>query len=289
MGSRTSQVQQEFADILVTGATGRIGALLRRSWPAGCAVWQARNRRNGFVTFDPMDPGAHVRAAPSAGGILCLAGVVPARAGTGANSDDYRANTDLALAAVRAGAETGAHVFLASSAAVYGPGAAMLHEASALAPASPYGAAKARMEEEATVLGDKLGVPVTALRIGNIAGLDAILGGWLPGFRLDRFDDETTPRRSYIGVHTLTDVLWEVVQRCPRGALNIAQPGPVAMGDLLDAAGLPWRPRPATEATIARVELATARLQSVLDAPLPAATPEALVDQWRQYRQERPA
>lgn len=151
-------------------------------------------------------------------------------------------NVTLALAAVRAGAKAGVPVLLSSSAAVYGNQTGVLDETCPLAPLNAYGQAKARMEREAQALAQNLGARVTSLRIGNIAGVDAILGGWRAGFALDRFADGATPRRSYIGAVTLARVLGDLA-RCSVGGrdlpdvLNVAAPGMIEMGALLDAAG----------------------------------------------------
>lgn len=274
-------MQRNSADILVTGATGRIGTILRRSWPAGRAIWQARRERAGFAAIDPADAAACAAVTPQGGAILALAGVVGARADGADGAGEFDANVDLALAAVRAGASAGARVFLASSAAVYGRPEGPLAEDAPLAPVSDYGRSKARMEAEAGNLGARLGVSVTSLRIGNIAGLDAILGGWRPGFQLDRFADGRTPRRSYIGLGVLSDTLLALIRTQGHSALNVAQPGPVEMGDLLDAAGLGWTARTPDPGAIPDVTLSSNRLQTVLAKPLAPARAQDLVAQWR--------
>ena len=262
--------------VLVMGATGRIGKVLRRFWPEEAAIWQARAPREGHVVADPLaDPEGLARLAEGAGALLCLSGVV---AGRGGNMAD---NVALGLAAVNAGARAGVPVLLASSAAVYGRGAGAMGEDSPLAPINPYGQAKAEMEAEAQALGARLGVPVTSLRIGNIAGLDAILGGWRAGFALDRFADGATPLRSYIGLATLARVLLALARDgAPAGALNLAQPGAIQMGALLDAAGLGWSPRAPGPEAIAEVVLDVARLAGYV--ALDKAEPEGLVREWRE-------
>lgn len=272
-----------FPRVLVLGAAGRIGALLRACWPEGQGLWQARRAQAGpgWMIADPLaDPAALARAAAGCDAVLCLAGVTPAAAARGA---EYHLNTALALAAVRAGAEAGARVLLASSAAVYGRAAGPLREEDALAPVSEYGRAKAAMEEAALTLGAELGIRVCALRIGNIAGLDAALGGWRPGFVLDRFADGRTPVRSYIGPVTLARLLGELAgaelpEILPE-FLNVAAPGAVEMGALLEAAGLDWTPRAAGPGAIPEVVFDLARLARAV--PLDAATPESLVAEWR--------
>lgn len=258
--------------VLVLGAGGRIGALLRRHWRPGDALWQSQ----GALAEAPalrMDPEGAARAARGCGAVLCLAGVVPGRG-------DLARNAELGCAAVRIGADLGARVFLCSSAAVYGRAQGGLAETRAPTPENAYGAAKVEMERAGAALGAELGVAVTSLRIGNVAGADAILGGWREGFTLDRFADGRTPRRSYIGPVTLARVLWELTQAADvPDVLNVAQPGTVEMGALLEAAGLPWTPRPAPESAIAEVALDVARLARLVE--MEPGRAEGMVAEWR--------
>lgn len=192
---------------LVLGASGRIGRLLRQQWGAKAAIWQSRRPITGngaanWAVFDILEPDMLHQAAAGCARILCLAGPVPGRAETMDLADHSR----LAEAAVRAGAAVGADVLLASSAAVCGAHSAA-REDQPLTPANPYGVAKAEMEARALDLGARLGVQLCNLRIGNIAGFDAALGGWRQGFTLDQFPDGSTPKRSYIGLSCLADVL----------------------------------------------------------------------------------
>ncbi|SEG19474.1 Nucleoside-diphosphate-sugar epimerase [Jhaorihella thermophila] len=276
-----------FPRILVLGATGRIGAILRRLWLRSGArtgdhvLWQARAARHGnWAVFDPRDPDAVARAARGCDTILCLAGVTPTRAARGAAMAD---NVRLGLAAVRGGAAAGARVLLASSAAVYGGGQGLLAETVPPAPLSDYGRAKAEMEHRAIALGAELGVSVTCLRIGNVAGADAILGDWRPGFRLDRFADGRTPRRSYVGPATLARVLKDLAAASDLPpVLNVAAPGSVEMGALLDAAGLAWTPRPAPEDAIARVQLDVSALERFTSFAPRDSLPRTMVAEWRE-------
>ncbi|KIC33913.1 NAD-dependent epimerase/dehydratase family protein [Leisingera sp. ANG-M7] len=273
--------------VLVLGATGRIGRLLQLCPPAGLDLRLQTRRepsRNGtgnmagdWHIFDPLaEPAALARAAAGAGAILCLAGPVPGR-GAGGMADHIH----LGEAAVRAGASAGCRVLLASSAAVYGAASGLLEEDAALQPASAYGEAKAEMEARAAALGADLRVPVCALRVGNIAGFDAALGGWRPGFSLDVFAGGATPRRSYCGVQSLAQVLGALLQApALPPALNVAQPGTVEMGALLQAAGLGFSARPAPPAAIPEVALDVSRLQALLPAKLAAADPGAMAAEW---------
>ncbi len=262
---------------LVLGASGRIGRALRARLGARGALWQTRRPQEGdaWHVFDPLaDPVALGAAAGEAGHILCLAGPVPAPGG------DFQDHIRLAEAAVRAAAPQGGRVILASSAAVYGAQQGLLGEDLPLAPLHPYGQAKAEMETRAQALGQELGVSVTSLRIGNIAGFDAILGGWRPGFRLDCFADGRTPRRSYIGPVMLADVIAALLQApdLPE-VLNIAQPGPVEMGALLQAGGRAYATAPAPESAIAEVALDVTRLTAFLAGTLdlPPADPAEMI------------
>lgn len=304
----------ETARVLVLGADGRIGTLLRRFAPAPPhwhPRWQARRppppipgpataapdgvmspgpatAAPDWVICDPLaDPAALARAAEGAAAVLCLAGVTPARAADSADPEAaLDANRALARAALQAAARGGAdRVLLASSAAVYGARAGRLPEELAPAPRSAYGRAKAAMEAEAAELGAALGLRVCALRIGNVAGADAILGGWRPGFELDVFADGRSPRRSYVGPRSLARILAALCLRADLPpALNLAAPGAVEMGALLDAAGLGWTPRPAPPDAIPEVELDTGRLAALVPLAPGLGQPAALVAEWRGSR-----
>jgi len=275
--------------VLVLGASGRIGGVLRKFWDFEQVLWQTRARSGpGWVGFDPLaQPKALAQAASGCTAILCLAGVVTGRLGRGGDLSD---NIALGEAAVRAGAVSGASspplVFLASSAAVYGNQPGLLEEGAPLRPTNAYGRSKADMEARAGTLAASLGVQVCALRIGNIAGVDAILGGWRPGFQLDQFVDGRTPRRSYIGVVTLARVLGDLMlAKTLPGALNISAPGMLEMGTLLDAAGLAWVPRPARQGAIKEVCLSTRQLErfSTLEKANAQELAQTLVKEWRVF------
>ncbi|MAC81887.1 MAG: NAD-dependent epimerase [Rhodobacteraceae bacterium] len=271
--------------VIVLGATGRLGGILRRHWAGGRdpgTLWLARDPGrapgSGLVACDPLgDPQGLARRAQGAQAVLCLAGITPAAAARGAAFEE---DARLALAAMAAAEAAGAHTFLCSSAAVYGRAEGLLEETAAPTPVAPYGQSKAAMEAAALAQAARTGQGVTILRIANVAGADAILGGWREGFALDAYPDGTTPARSYIGAATLARVLATLMglRDLPQ-LLNIAAPGVVEMGALLDAAGLPWAARPAPDTAIARVELFTQRLTALV--PLEPATAEGLVAEWQ--------
>ena len=286
---------RHFPRVLVLGATGQIGRILQICWPGTVnALWQTRQACSDpdkcaqWVRFDPLeDPRSLERAAADCDVLLCLSGVTHKRCQTDPQAD-MGDNTRLALAAIRAAAArpVPARVLLASSAAVYGNQPGLLSEAAPLYPVNAYGAAKAEMEARGAELGAELGVQVCSLRIGNIAGVDAILGGWRPGFRLDRFADGRSPRRSYIGVATLARVLGELpgLPDLP-GVLNIAEPGLVEMAALLDAAGLAWQAQPAPETAIPEVELDVTSLQALCPWLPGRGEAARLVEEWRRLQE----
>lgn len=269
------------ARVLVLGASGRLGGMLRRHWPQGAPapLWQVRRDAGpGVLRFSPLDE------TPDCGpvqAVLGLAGVVP---GPGA---DLALNTDLALAAVRLGVALRARrVFVASSAAVYSH-APQPQPESAAAPPGPYGAAKRAMEDAALAAGAAAGIAVTALRIGNVAGADALLGNGEGERMLDRFADGQGARRSWIGPQVLARALAGLAGLGARGAalpdlLNVAQPRVLAMEDLLNAAGIAFDWRPAPPGALACVTLDTAALQGLL--PLPPASAEGIIADWRADR-----
>lgn len=231
------------SDLIVTGASGKLGRMLRPLWPD--AHWLSRG--------DAWPEGR-------GGVILNLAGVTDP-------NGPLEDNVTTAARAIDEGARRGARVFLMSSVAVYGAGD--FAETDEPAPLNAYGRAKLRMEA--------LPGAATILRLGNVAGADALLGRAGAEVVLDPVD----PVRSYIGPVTLARVLRAVMaaQDLPR-ILNIAEPPPVAMSALLDAAGIAWRFGPDRPGVVARVGVSTDRLDAI--CPLPPADPARMVAEWRQ-------
>ncbi|NUH67090.1 NAD(P)-dependent oxidoreductase [Sulfitobacter sp. S0837] len=287
MTSITSKEIRPSGGVLLLGATGRLGGMLRRHWPqAGDLLCQSRRAMAGFAQFDLPLPGqppsdAALRAAEGVRAIICLSGVTPAAARNGQPMSD---NTTLATAALDLAQAAGvSRVLIASSAAVYGAGKGAMSETQAVTPLSDYGRAKLAMEQ--AVLARGAGI-ARILRIGNVAGADAILGGWRPGMALDQFADGRTPRRSYIGPVTLARVMHGLCGSADLpDVLNIAAPGVVEMGALLDAAGLAWQPRPAGAESIAKVELDTNALERLVPFAPENTSPAGLVGEWQQDRQ----
>lgn len=267
---------------LILGASGRIGRMLRHHGLKGLTpAWQYRTQaeHSGTIVFDPLEKRPDLGRYDT---VLCLAGVISG------SQNALRCNSELAEAALNIGATCGAkRIFLASTAAVYGRAPSPLSEKMATEPVSDYGRAKAEMEDMAQTRAAQLNLPVTILRIGNVAGADALLGQPADAaMTLDRFGDGHGPRRSYIGPGDLATVLGSLLGAGAVGdnlpsVLNLALPGAVAMADLLQAAGrsFDWRSAPATALPI--VELDTSLLSQLV--PLPEASATRIVADWQSY------
>jgi len=273
--------------LLILGGNGRIGRALRGQSAAFHAaglqpVWQSRRAASGFLDWDILVEPCPANAA--SGIVLCLAGVVRG------SPDALAQNKALAIAAYEAArSQGGQHVFLVSSAAVYGNSGSALTEQTLPAPIGAYGQAKLAMEQTALGLNLPDGPGLTILRIGNIAGLDTLLGGLLPNQTtvLDPVSGQKGgPIRSYIGPQSLCLILAQLAglvakgRRLPR-VLNIATARAIAMGDLLDAAGVKWTYGPPNRNVIAKVELDVSVLADLVDLPSLAGHPETMVAEWR--------
>lgn len=259
--------------VLITGSTGRVGGALRAVWADNSVgglpiLWQARRPGPGVdVAWNigqtpPPD-------LPQGGIVLHLAGLTR---GTAAELDENQRVTAAVCGAVRA-----AHHVVMSSAAVYFPSADPIAETVPPAPISDYGRAKLAAEHAAlSVAGGR----VTILRLANLAGADALLGNCRPGqvVTLDPIAGQAGgPERSYIGPRVLAQVLAGLFARVGTlpAVINLAQPGVMAMADLLTARGQPWRFGPPRDGAVARVVLATDVLAGLV--PLPPATPASLI------------
>lgn len=257
------------AAVLVTGGFGRVGRALRALLPENRAgglpiLWHGRQAGPGVDLA--WDIGADRSVAlPRRLIILHLAGRT---LGSEPDLAENRRVTEALCQAARAAAAC--HVFVMSSAAVYAPGPLALHEADAPAPVSPYGRAKLAAER---VAAETLpGPDLTVLRLANLAGADALLGNVRADVPvlLDPIAGQSGgPERSYIGPRALSAVLLALVARANGGealpaVLNVAQPGVIAMADLLDARGQAWSFGPPRAGAIGRVVLATGLVQSLV-------------------------
>lgn len=250
-------------------------------------VWHGRATTPGAAlrSVDILrDPAGLRDAVGGADAVLLLAGIVPGRG-------DLADNARLAAAVLAALDTVGsqAPVLLCSSGAVYGRAAGPWRETDSPRPETAYGRAKLEMEN----LARNSRRNVTCLRIGNVAGADALLPRLNePGpVALDRFADGQGPRRSYIGPRTLARVLAELIGRSATGplppVLNVAAPGTVAMADLLDAAGAEWHWQPAPPSALPDLTLDVSCLAGLVALDAAEGTPRELVAQWRSFLEGR--
>lgn len=237
---------------LFLGATGRVGKLVTDQWKAHFSEHtplMCQTRHHGYaagddsVFWDPMDEKTSLKsrlALPdSIAAMLVFLGATPGR------SNDMTLNVVLAQKSLEAAWDAGIQrVLIASSSAVYGAGLSRSYsEQDRLAPINAYGHSKIQVEDMCNSW-RQMGLEVCALRIGNVAGADALLKSRDPSIlrRIDQFENQKGPQRSYIGPRTLAEVLVSLA-RAPRplpAVLNIAAPQAVYMSDLATAAGLRW-------------------------------------------------
>lgn len=283
---------------LILGSGGRVGRMFRRLaaqglWPGAEPLWHTRDGRDGTLAWDMAGGGLpDWHELPEVGGIVVLAGATSAEA---AGDEGLRSgNVGPALAAFALARDRGIErVLLCSSAAVYGPGGDRHGEDGALTPSSSYGRAKAAMETEAARDLERHGGPTSsALRIGNVAGADALFGAAARGpVVLDRLADGSAPRRIFTGPLTLARAMVALLD-CDDlpGVINLAQPGLVGMDAILLAAGVPWDWHEAPPSALPSLEMDLSRLLALV--PLPPATPDALVAEarlagWRPWGEVR--
>jgi dTDP-4-dehydrorhamnose reductase len=242
---------------LIMGASGRLGRALAQVWAGPAPVWQTRRGGAGCLAWDVLNAPAPDLHAVS--GIVVLAGV------TAGSAAELALNTELAQAGADLGARLGVPVLGASTQAVYGPQPGLLHEDAPLMPANDYGLAKCAMEVAVAA------PHVTCLRIGNVAGCDALAAGIARGgVVLDRFADGQGPRRAMLGPLDLCHVIQGLLAAPARPpVLNVARPGLVAMADVLTAAGVAFDWRAAPKGALPELGLDVTLLQGI--CPLPAA------------------
>ncbi|MBN2739923.1 MAG: NAD-dependent epimerase/dehydratase family protein [Rhodobacteraceae bacterium] len=286
----TKPMRTDLPRVLILGGAGRLGTMMRAAWQAApetlgiTPIWQTRREAGlGGPVFDILAaPGAVARACAQADVVLLLAGVIDGSA------DDLAVNAALAKTVRKHAQMAGLPVIAVSSAAVYGRPSGPLREDTPCAPLTDYGRSKCAME--ATLAGMK---HACALRIGNVAGADALLGVPAPegGRKLHVFADGRAPERSYIGpgalanaVARLARLAVEAPARLPE-KLNLALPGVVGMDDLLSAAGEDWRPVPTLDATLPKVELDVSHAVELGLVPEVRVDAAAIVADMRRVRQ----
>lgn len=165
-------------------------------------------------------------------------------------------------------------IIFASTAAVYGRCDKPVLETDEALPLSPYGAAKLAAEK---LLLEQSHVPAFILRIGNVVGADALMGPHNADREviLDPVEGRSGgPIRSWIGPRQLAELLAKLVLMPLPQVLNIAADPPIAMADLLNAAGRSWRYGPQRQGVLDYAVLDTMRLQGLVRVQ--AVTPTKL-------------
>ena len=267
---------------IVVGASGRVGRLLAQAWALG-GVSPTLQHRGGALPTDLPQLEWHPLAGASLEPGRFRAMIVLA----GAVRGDLALNAQLAEACCAQAVQAGiGQVLLASSSAVYGVnGGQACREDTPTHPVNDYGRAKLAAEA-VTARWRGRGLAVTALRIGNVAGADALLAGITPGqpTKIDCFADGTGPVRSYIGPVTLADVLAKLLGQDLPPVLNIGAPHPVAMADLAQAAGADWRYQPAPASAYQRITLDCGQLAQHYRFTERQTDAAAMVAEWQSTR-----
>lgn len=272
--------------IIVTGACGSVGTLLRRAWgatpPQGMVVLSAARRQDVDIPWD-IEAGP-VPRWPEGAIILHLAAAVRAPA------DQMGRNLVIARNLAKAAAKNRARLILAAStAAVYAPTSDPATEETPPAPLSAYGQSKVEAETVLRAECQTSGIPVSVLRIANLVGADALIGARRatdPPVLLDPVPGQPRgPLRSWIGPVSLARAI-EALCRIGAGerppVLNLTQGPPLAMADLLDAAGLSWSFGPPNPRVVPAAVMDGTRLAAL--CPLPPATAGGLIAELRSLR-----
>lgn len=176
-----------------------------------------------------------------------------------------------------------AHVVLASSAAVYGAGDHVpLSEDAPFDPKTPYGASKVAMERVAkTFAANRKSPQITVLRIGNVAGADALTTAATrsaakgTAMQSHEFSDGASPTRSYIGPRDMFTVIRDLSVFCdePLRVINVCHPQIVNVSQILKSyrthvlTRLRWITTPAPEGIPRLVTLSTAKMENYVHLP----------------------
>ncbi len=266
--------------LIVTGAAGRLGRLLRvfediEDFATFSTTWTARTASPGVTSWDML--GKKSPNLPKGGILLHLAGVLPGRGASGYLSD----NAEMARTIVATDRLAPfAHVVFLSTVAVYAPQDGAIAEISLPDPQTGYGQAKLIAER---ALSEGLGKRLTILRLANLAGADALLGANALGAKvvLDPVAGHNSgPERSYIGPLTFAKTMAALLAVCAKQeplppVINLAQPGSVAMADLLRVSGRDWCFGPIRDGVVPKVAVDVQRLARI--CPLVAANAETIV------------
>ena len=276
---------------LLVGGTGRVGRLVGPALEdaVGRGKLVRQFRRDGSpdsLVWNPLEGvgrlAAEVERAGQIAAMIVLAGAVP---GGRAQLADNAAIAEACLAGAAAAGIR--RILVASSSAVYGTALERPYsETDPCVGASPYALSKLTMECACEPWRDR-GLEVCAMRIGNVAGADALLHQ-LDGptatteLSIDRFADGKGPLRSYIGPASLAGAL-AALARNPLElppVVNIAGAPSVRMEDLAEAARVRWCwgvPRPEA---VQSVTLDCSLLASLAGDDLVRCSARSIVAEW---------
>jgi UDP-glucose 4-epimerase len=282
--------------VLLVGASGRVGQMIADLWaqrlePAMHVIVQGRQTGDPtdmvHLNWDPMaGPNALWDWTQQYGGIktmIVLAGVTPG------GSNDVSLNTTIAQACLNAAAYAQiSRVLIASSSAVYGVGDGLpFSEDAPCSPVNDYGHAKLEMERACDEWRSNE-LEVCCLRIGNVAGADALLLNIArsepdAAVTIDIFEDGHGPRRSYIGPESLARVLERLAlypETLP-ACLNIATPQAVSMDALADALGHPWTERKGADERLQNILLDCRQICALHSFAPSEKMPDDMITQWK--------
>lgn len=262
---------------LILGAGGRIGRAFRTleaggHWPSSRRpLWHGRT--DAPYRWDMLtEPPPRDDRLSEVSGMIVLAG------GRSGGEIAPQEATALARAALDLASREGiGPVLICSSQAVYGPKPGPHSEDDPIAPHTPYGTAKAKMEK---VVGDD----ACCLRIGNVAGSDMLLRNAARGpVTLDKFPDGHSPRRCYVGPLSLARIMIGLLGAAAKlpAIVNVAAPGSVAMSDLLDASHLDYAWRPAPAGALPDLRLDLSRLAGLVPLDPVSGRAETLISEAR--------
>jgi len=250
---------------VIIGAGSVLGQMLHARWGDDDTLrWVSRAGPLAWAVEQGADALApHLDGADS---VLCLAGIT-------SGPVDFDLNTSIAKAVVAASPDT-AHIFLASTQAVYGPYPGPHSEDGATRAKGAYGESKLAMEQ--AVLGQ--GRKITALRLANVLGADMLGRNVAEGkpMQIGVFPDGRAPRRTYIDPDGLALGLSRLFDLAHSGAplperLNMGRAPMIEMADILRAIDVPFETPPANVGALPEVSMDLTRLFDLvpeLSAPL---------------------
>ncbi len=281
---------------LLVGGSGRVGRMVVNVWdrqPNRMVRGVLQGRGSQVITnssslrWDPLQGSAELQGWVNTygpfKGMVVLAGITPN------SGQDLSLNKTIVENCLAAAKLVGiSRVLVASSSAVYGIGdGSPFSEAASCTPVNEYGRSKLEMEHACEDFrGNDL--EVCCLRIGNVAGADALLlniknSETYTPISIDIFADGRGPLRSYIGPKTLSMVIDTLVLQTYKlpSILNIAAPSPIHMDVLANAAGHPWVPKKPKNQSHQNISLDCSLISEIYPFTVSEGTASEIVMQWK--------